>query len=153
MYVHATRLRSVVTGNNKIPQELLNKRETDIAYAYNNIKSAPKMCKRLLTSSIVRKEAFFAAKVCCPRLQPSTHLYFTFSLSMSPFIIVSKHGAGNLLPSEFLIDEEGKLVDIMRATKSNEHMSAERISEFLLTSYSWTSRRKSTARRTNSMLL
>ena len=29
-----------------------------------NCKSAPKMCKRLLTSSIVRKEAFFAAKVC-----------------------------------------------------------------------------------------
>ena len=82
---------------------------------------------------------------------------------MSPFTIVSKHGAGNLLPSEFLIDEEGKLVDIMRATKSNEHMSAERISEFLLTSgNSWTSnkseeysmrRRKSTARRTNSMML
>ena len=69
-----------------------------------NRKSAPKMCKRLLTSSMVRKEAFFAAR----------------------------HGAGNLLPSEFLLDGRGKVVDIIRATKSNEHMSAERISKFVL---------------------
>lgn len=69
-----------------------------------NRKSAPKMCKRLLTSSMVRKEALFAAR----------------------------HGAGNLLPSEFLIDGRGKVVDIMRATKSNEHMTSERISNFLL---------------------
>ena len=69
-----------------------------------NGKSAPKMAKRLLTSSIVRKEAYFAAT----------------------------HGAGNLLPSEFLVDKDGQLVDVMRATKSNEHMSTDRISEFLI---------------------
>lgn len=69
-----------------------------------NGKSAPKMAKRLLTSSIVRKEAYFAAT----------------------------HGAGNLLPSEFLVDKDGQLVDILRATKSNEHMSTDRISEFLI---------------------
>ena len=69
-----------------------------------NGKSAPRMAKRLLTSSIVRKEAYFAAK----------------------------HGAGNLLPSEFLVDKDGQLVDILRATKSNEHMSTDRISEFLI---------------------
>ena len=43
-----------------------------------------------------------------------------------------RHGAGNLLPSEFLLDGRGKVVDIIRATKSNEHMSAERISKFVL---------------------
>ena len=69
-----------------------------------NRKSAPKMMKRVLTNSMVRKEAMFAAK----------------------------HGAGNLLPSEFLIDEEGRLQDIMRATKSTEHMSTQRITDFLL---------------------
>ena len=67
-------------------------------------KSAPNLAKRCLTNSIVRKEAYFAAT----------------------------HGAGNVLPSEFLVDKDGQLVDIMRATKSFEHMSTDRISEFLI---------------------
>lgn len=41
-------------------------------------------------------------------------------------------GAGNLLPSEFLIDENGVVVDVMRATKSKESMAVDRIKYFLL---------------------
>lgn len=41
-------------------------------------------------------------------------------------------GAGNLLPSEFLIDEDGFVVDVMRAMKSKEAMAIDRITHFLL---------------------
>ena len=69
-----------------------------------NHKSIPTMCKNLCTNKLCRKEALFAAR----------------------------HGAGNLMPSEFLIDERGVLVDAMRATKSHAHFSTTRISRFLL---------------------
>ena len=46
-----------------------------------NCKSAPKMCKRLLTSSIVRKEAFFAAKVCSSQIATIDTFIFSYSHS------------------------------------------------------------------------
>jgi len=41
-------------------------------------------------------------------------------------------GGDTLLPSEFLIDENGVLVDVMRARKKRECMTMDRISSFLL---------------------
>ena len=41
-------------------------------------------------------------------------------------------GAANLLPSEFLIDEQGVLVDVMRSRKASDTMAADRITSFLL---------------------
>ena len=42
------------------------------------------------------------------------------------------NGGDTLLPSEFLIDENGVLIDVMRAKKKSEFMTMERISSFLL---------------------
>lgn len=39
----------------------------------------------------------------------------------------------NFAPAEFLIDENGVLVDILQATKAWESMTMERIQHFLLT--------------------
>jgi len=41
-------------------------------------------------------------------------------------------GGDTLLPSEFLIDENGVLVDVMRARKKREFMTMDRITSFLL---------------------
>jgi len=41
-------------------------------------------------------------------------------------------GGDTLLPSEFLIDENGVLVDVMRARKKRESMTMDRITSFLL---------------------
>ena len=38
----------------------------------------------------------------------------------------------NFLPAEFLIDENGVIVDILRARKASEYMAMERIQQFLL---------------------
>lgn len=40
-------------------------------------------------------------------------------------------GASTLLPSEFLIDERGILVDVMRSKKASDTMAVDRISNFL----------------------
>ncbi len=49
-----------------------------------NAKSAPKMCKRLLTSSIVRKEALFAAKVCLPQVATiNTFIFHILTLNVT----------------------------------------------------------------------
>ena len=41
-------------------------------------------------------------------------------------------GGDTLLPSEFLIDEDGVLVDLLRARKKTESMALGRINDFLL---------------------
>ena len=41
-------------------------------------------------------------------------------------------GGLTLLPSEFLIDEHGTLVDVLRANKVAEHMAMERIKCFMI---------------------
>lgn len=41
-------------------------------------------------------------------------------------------GAGTILPSELLIDENGVLIDILRAHKNKDSMTMDRISYFLL---------------------
>ena len=41
-------------------------------------------------------------------------------------------GASSLLPSEFLIDENGILVDVLRAKRASEHLKMDRIKSFLL---------------------
>ena len=41
-------------------------------------------------------------------------------------------GGDTLLPSEFLIDEDGLLVDLLRARKKTESMALGRINDFLL---------------------
>lgn len=43
-------------------------------------------------------------------------------------------GAANLLPSEFLIDENGVVVDILRAKKASDTMALDRITNFLIAS-------------------
>ena len=49
----------------------------------------------------------------------------------------------NFLPAEFLIDERGVIVDILRARKATESMAMERIQHFLLEGEKYSSVRKS----------
>jgi peroxiredoxin len=62
----------------------------------------------------------------------------------SPMEVVKHFGGATMLPSEFLIDEEGILVDVLRTEKRMESMSMDRITEFLL----FGARRVSAIRRT-----
>lgn len=64
-----------------------------------------------------------------------TNLFMKYGLSNPGNILtnsVARNGSASLIPSEFLIDEMGVLIDVRRATKSSEATALERVHNFLL---------------------
>jgi len=110
------------TVEGKYPFSILSD-EDEETYALYSVQSS--VVRRLKTLTHIRSNAARREKFVKSRGMSSKQL-------LAHIFNSPKEGDFNRLPAEFLIDEEGRIVDCFRAKTIDEHIPIERVSQFLM---------------------